>query len=404
MEDLLGRYREAGQIDSTGSFTLDPKKAIEKLSEFSLPTPYHWIMKLIQSLHLSRAQYIDVAAGIHSVKVVSDAVPTGFHSMEDLLGHLLADPSRSDPALRHLAAGLQGSLAVRPREVRAVLTSEGKVRTYVLRSGGWREEDTRLEGSGRTAFELTLNRAFEERVSSSWFTLNTDIFDLFFRRPGAYDRENLVTYDACPFSGCAVRLSGKLISQRPFGYPRFPGYDIASDPEPGNRKVPLLKNMLSNTDLVANAADRRHHLVERVVPAEEGSGFRLPPLSHATVTNRDRVDWSRHGLKEAYSIRMELMKKGLLVFIEDGVIIHTETPDDLLCTGLVALLDARSLKKDLTTLKIVHDERYRQVLSRVQEVWRELRQEVSDNIERMPARAHVAQHLLAGMPQPESAL
>lgn len=394
MEDLLGRYREAGQVDSSGSFTLDPKKAIEKLAEFQLPSSYHWILKLVQSLHLSGARVIDITAGIHSVKVVCDAVPSGFHSMEDLLGHLLADPAHSSPTLRHLAAGLQGSLAVRPREVRAVLTNDGEVRTYVLRSGGWREDGTTRDSSGRARFELTLNRNLNERIHSGWFTLNTDIFDLFFRRPGAYDRENAVIFDACPFSNCEVRLSGKVISQRAFGHARFPGYEIWKDPNPGERTVPLLKSMLSNADLVGNAADRRHHLVERVVPAESGVGFRLPAESHATLSNRREVGEPAHGLRRAYAIRMELSPLALLVFIEDGVIIETKTLP-LKCPGLVALIDASPLKKDLTTLSIVDGDQLVQVFDEVRAVGAELRQEVADNINRMPGRSVLIDKLLS---------
>lgn len=393
MEDLLGRYRDAGQMDSTGSFTLDPKKAIEKLSEFSLPTSYHWILKLVQSLHLSGASVIDISAGINSVKVVSDAVPTGFDSMEDLLGHLLADPAHSSPTLRHLAAGLQGSLAVKPREVRARLTSAGESRTYVLRTGGWREEISSKDPTGRTLFELVLNRNLNERIHSSWFTLNTDIFDLFFRRPGAYDRENAVIFDACPFSSCEIRLAGKVVSQRAFGHARFPGYDIRTDPKPGERTVPLLKSMLSNADLVGNVADRRHHLVEKVVPADSGVGFKLPAESHATLTNRDEMSRFQHGLKRAYAIRMELSPLALMVFIEDGVIIQTKTMP-LNCPGLVALIDASPLKKDLTTLAVVDGDQLSQVFEEVRAAGAELAQQVADNLDRMPGRAILMEKLL----------
>ena len=392
MEDLLGRYREAGQVESTGSFTLDPKKALEKLAEFQLPSSYHWILKLVQSLHLSGASVIDISAGIHKVKVVADAVPAGFHNMEDLLGHLLADPSHSNPVLRHLAAGLQGSLAVHPRELWATLTTNGETRSHLLRSGGWRDGEARSIGSEEHRFELTLNRNINERIHSSWFTLNTDIFDILFRRPGSYDRENAVVYEACPFSNCEVRLAGKQISGRAFGYARFPGYEISKDPHPGGRSVPLLKSMLNNIDLVANAADRRHHLVERVVLAESGIGFRLPPESHATVTNRDILRQHKQGLRRAYAIRMELSPSALLVFIEDGVVIQSVTKK-LGCPGLVALIDASHLRKDITTLHVAEGEQMTKVVNEAAAVWQQMRQELFDNIDRMPNKAYLLERL-----------
>jgi hypothetical protein len=52
-------------------------------------------------------------------------VESNLDSMEDLLGQLLADAEHASPALRHLAAGLQGSLAVEPRLICLDTSSEG---------------------------------------------------------------------------------------------------------------------------------------------------------------------------------------------------------------------------------------------------------------------------------------
>ncbi len=390
MEDLLGRYRDGGKIESSGAFTLDPKKAIEKLAEFQLPSSYHWILKLIQSLHLSGAKSIDIAAGITGVQVVADASPQGFDTMEDLLAHLLMDPAHSSPTLRHLAAGLQGCLAVRPRDIQATLWENGASRSYLLKSGGWREGETKNEAKPTNRFELTLARNRAETINSSWFAFNTDIFDLFLRRPGAYDRENSVVFEACPFAHCEIRLKGKVVSQRAFGHPRFPGYDIRADIDPGRRTIPVLKALTSSSDYIANAADRRHHLVERVVPADVGEvGFRLPQTSHATVTNRDddeiRSLVQERGLQRAYAIRMELSPLALIVFIEDGVIIETRTLP-LGCPGLVALIDAKPLRKDLSTLGIVDGDNVSQLFGEVRAVGSELKNQIKENMERMPGR------------------
>lgn len=390
MEDLLGRYRGGGELESSGAFTLDPKKAIEKLAEFQLPSSYHWILKLIQSLHLSGAQSIDISAGITGVRVVADAVPQGFDTMEDLLAHLLTDPSHSSPTLRHLAAGLQGCLAVRPRDIRATLHENGASRSYVLKSGGWREGETKNETRTSNRFELTLARNRAETINSSWFAFNTDIFDLFLRRPGAYDRENSVVFEACPFAHCEIRLKGKVVSQRAFGHPRFPGYDIRADHDPGRRTIPVLRTLTSSSDYIANAADRRHHLVERVVLAEEGAvGFRLPATSHATVTNRNdeevRALSQERGLQRAYAIRMELSPLALIVFIEDGVIIETRTLP-LGCPGLVALIDAKPLRKDLSTLGVVDGDNVSQLFDEVKATGAELKDQIKENLDRMPGR------------------
>lgn len=391
MEDLLGRYREAGQVDSTGTFTLDPKKAIEKLATFQLPSSYHWILKIVQGLHLSGAGRIDIKGGVHSVAVNSDTVPAGFTSIDDLLGHLLVDANHSDPCLRHLAAGLQGCLKTRPRQIQIALVQDGERRDYDLAAGGWRDRGRRSTETQGTVFQLVLNRSVEERLSSGWFALNTDIFDLFFRRPGSYDRENLVVHDFCQFSTCDVCLDGKSVSDRRFGHARYPGYDISRDPDPGKSKVSLMTSMFSQEDLVASAAVPKHHLVERLVPARSAAGFRVSEENHATVSNRSELARGR-GLERAYAIRMQLDPKARIYFIEDGVVIDS-VDQSLNCPGLVALIDARDLGKDLSTLKVLKNDRFAQLLEEIREVGSELRQTALENLERMPAPGYVASRL-----------
>lgn len=391
MEDLLGLYREAGQIDSTGSFTLDPRKAIEKLAEFQLPSSYHWILKVVQALHLAGASRIDIKAGVHSVSVNSDAVPAGFSSIDDLLGHLLTDANHCDPCLRHLAAGLQGSLKTRPRQIQIALVEQGKRRDYELTSGGWRDRGERAFEEAQTVFQLVLNRSVEERISSGWFALNTDIFDLFFRRPASYDRENLVVHDYCQFSSCEVMLDGKAVSDRRFGYPRFPGYDISSDPDPGRSRVPLLKSMFSQEELVANAAVPKHHLVEHLVPSASATGFKVSAHNHATVSNRAELD-PEILLERAYAIRMALEPKARLYFVEDGVVIDS-AEQDLDCPGLVALVEARALKKDLSTLKVLRDAAFDSVCEDVRRAGKDLLNTAWENLSRMPAPDYVASRL-----------
>ncbi len=392
MEDLLGRFREAGEVESTGAFTLDPKKALEKLSAFQLPSPHSWILKVIQSLQLSGSRKIDISAGVNRVSVVADSIPKGFVNIEELIGHLLMDSKHSDPALRHLAAGLQGSLQTRPRQIQITLIDDGQRRDYDLTSGGWRDrgsQPTNIEGS---VFQLVLNRSVEERLSSGWFALNTDIFDLFFRRPGSYDRENQVAYDFCQFATCDVLLDGKSISERRFGQPRYSGYQIAHDRNPGKRKAPFFQSLFSQEDLVANAAVAKHHLAEHLVAASSDTpGFRVSSENHATISNRDQLDLSA-GLERAYAIRMQLDAKAKLHFVEDGVVIDTYD-QALECPGLVALIDARHLRKDVSTLKILKDDQLTALLKEVQQVAATLRQQVLDNLQRMPAPDFVASRL-----------
>lgn len=387
VEDLIGRYQQGGQADSSGSFTLDPKKALERLAQFALPDPYYWILKVIQCLHLSGARDIRVDAGIHKVLLTSNVCPRGFDTMDDILTQLLADAIDVDPALRHLAAGLQGSLAVSPSQIRLRTVVDGERREYLLETGGWRETKRQKAAPDEEGFELRLIRNLSEKLGHSWHLLNADIFDLFFGRKGALDRENKVVHGKVDFTRGAVFLKNRSVIMRQFGRPRFKGYDIRSDPNPGETKPPVLTAWFSDTELKDGAAHPFHHLAEKVVPATEQGGFFLGEKSDATLTNRidpTVISAAReNGFSRAYAIRFELAALALIYFWEDGVIINVDR-FNLGCPGLVALVDARGLGKDLTTLKILEDERLQALQEEIAESGRQLKKQILENLHLMP--------------------
>lgn len=395
VDDLLGRYRAEGAQESSGSFTLDPKKALERLAKFQLPTVYHWVLKVLQCLNLSGANHIHVDAGINKVLITADTAPLGFANMEDLLTQLLADADDCTPSLRHLAAGLQGSLAVRPSQINLTLVAEGERRNYLLKAGGWRDGEREPAQTDQQYFELRLVRNVSEKLGSSWFLLNTDIFDLLFRRRGALDREYKVIDQYCNYSRCRITAGTRDTNDARFGRPRFKGYDIRNDPTPGKSKPAALR-AFSQPNLVQNAAHIHHHLAEIVVPSKEPGGFVLEPVSHATLTNRIEPQikqaMNSNGFSRAYAIRMEMSNLTRVVFWEDGVMLGVKTiPTD--CPGLVALVDARNLRKDLTTLQVVDSKALTILEDEIKEMGQKLKRQVLDNMHLMPAPDYVRSQL-----------
>lgn len=381
VEDLVGRYRGAGKLDSSGSFTLDSRKALEKLASFALPSLYHWVLKVIQSLHRSRASQIDVMAGVLEVKIVSDGVLPSFNTIDDLLAHLLMEPGAGDPALRHLAMGLQGCLAVKPYEVRLSLTDSDKVRRFILRSGGWRDEVVEQARSGSQPFELILSRSVRERLGASWFAANTDILDMLFRRPKAYDRENAIIYESCSYAACRVTLAGRLVSQRNFGEARYPGYVAGTD---SNGLSSRLRSLLSGRELIGNAAVPGHHIIEYLTVSGPGGGFRLTPTSEASLSNRLQLGDQLGNLSRAYAIRMELSRLARIVFIEDGVVIDSLLGESF-CPGLVVLADAAHLRKDLTSFKVIKTSELEDFETEVRAMGDQLARRVAQSLDLMPA-------------------
>lgn len=398
VEDLLGRYSSAGVTESSGSFTLDPKKAMERLAQFQFDDPYHWVLKVIQSLHSAGSQQIQIEAGVNSVTLRADAVPNGLGTVQELLTQLLADHEVADPSLRHLAAGLQGSLAVAPNLIRLTTVNEGEQRDYLLKAGGWRDVGVQSAVGKPPSFQLVLTRNLSEKLGSSWFLLTTDIFDLMFGKKGALDREGKVVSERCEYTRCSVRLGKREVPERLFGRPRFKGYDIRNDPNPGEARPNFLRSWVDDDELVDNWAHPLHNMAEIVKPAES-DGFRLTEVSHATLTNRTESDvmdkCRRHGIDVACAIGTRLERDAYVQFWEDGVIIeHRKLALD--CPGLKAVVNAKSLGKDLSTFKIKDDQRLRSVLNDVQEMGQALRQQILDNLHLIPTPKRVRRVLAEG--------
>jgi len=307
--------------------------------------------------------------------------------MDDILTQLLADAVDVDPALRHLAAGLQGSLAVSPSQIRLRTVGDGERREYLLETGGWRETKRQQAAPDEEGFELRLVRNLSEKLGHSWHLLNADIYDLFFGRKGALDRENKVVHGKVDFTRGAVSLKNRSVIKRQFGRPRFKGYDIRSDPNPGETKPPVLTAWFSDTELKEGAAHPFHHLAEKVVPATEPGGFFLAETSDATLTNRiDPAVASaarENGFSRAYAIRFELAALALIYYWEDGVLIGIDRVN-LNCPGLVALVDARGLGKDLTTLQILDDHRLEALKVEIAEAGLVLKEQILAHLHLMP--------------------
>jgi hypothetical protein len=61
LDHFLSSFREAGQLDSQGSFTMAGRKAAGKLAKSLLPDPADWILKVVQGACQARAQELRIS-------------------------------------------------------------------------------------------------------------------------------------------------------------------------------------------------------------------------------------------------------------------------------------------------------------------------------------------------------
>lgn len=106
MSEAQKDYR-VGEKVSEGAFLLDHKRALEKLSDFRLPSPYHYLLEFIKAAHLVDASFVAVELGGRAMKMEFD----GLQWSEEELKALYSAPflrykNPKERALRSLSIGV----------------------------------------------------------------------------------------------------------------------------------------------------------------------------------------------------------------------------------------------------------------------------------------------------------
>jgi serine/threonine-protein kinase len=105
MQGFLSFLREAGRGSEVGEFTLDPRRALEKLRDFQFPRAHHFLLPLVAGLVSRGATTIQIRAKSNQLVLKSDSKPL---SEEEMGGLFLAATRRGD-SLSHLGLGLIGA-------------------------------------------------------------------------------------------------------------------------------------------------------------------------------------------------------------------------------------------------------------------------------------------------------
>ena len=114
LEGVLGELRDEGALDSSGEFTLDPTKALEKMRKFQVQNPDQYILWLAAAAILGKATQMLVTRGVDRICVEFD----GQEIQRGELELLLQDGAQQRPGrVGHLAFALTAALSMRPQEV-----------------------------------------------------------------------------------------------------------------------------------------------------------------------------------------------------------------------------------------------------------------------------------------------
>lgn len=154
LELLLQAYQGQGELDSTGSFTVDPEKLRQKLSRFLLPEPHAYILKLIQWAVACQATRIKVEVGRRDVLLAHNGSSTDHNAAADwgffLESHWQEDGWRTPEV--ELATALNALYQLSP--ARVVLLQHDGFQATVLEVG--KEGTRQTMERGRKSSHLNL--------------------------------------------------------------------------------------------------------------------------------------------------------------------------------------------------------------------------------------------------------
>ena len=102
----LDRYLDSqfgeATLDSSGYFTVDRQKALEKLAQFQLPSEHHWALKVVQAAVAFGAPGLEVKLSLSTSEFLF-AYGCALEELEEAFYHPEPGPSR---ALNHLKSAL----------------------------------------------------------------------------------------------------------------------------------------------------------------------------------------------------------------------------------------------------------------------------------------------------------
>jgi hypothetical protein len=144
----LEGYRNSGQLDSSGEFTLSKDHAQRKLRQFTLPEPRLYVLNLVASAVCGGASYLDFRTDADELWLKTDGRLEDARELEHL--ESLAFSSQTSSALKELAIALNGILPLKPKLV--TLEVQDQNRRFQLDWDGQQFVYQELEGDGSERF------------------------------------------------------------------------------------------------------------------------------------------------------------------------------------------------------------------------------------------------------------
>lgn len=337
MDRFVSQAAQAGVSDSSGSFTLNPARAREKMSNFQLARPGSYIGKIVQTANRAGAETVHIRVTRDRLTVEFKANAPELSDTGQVLQALIATHSLQDSALRHLAVGLSAASSANMKEVRWE-TPEGSL---VL------TEDAIKQVPKQAKVLRFIAR--KKRTMAQWF------LGLIYQAEVDFLQEH------CWHGYCTLLLDNRVQPWPLQRWDAIAGYLDQVGLSPTRARLTILETLSPEeselwiapptNELAASGDSETFHLTAD--PDREKLG---QPLLYRGPLTTERVSVSR-----ALSVQPNLDGPGTLLLVKDGVLLDPiET--QLGHPGVVLMVPAGKLRTDLSEYAVVQDDEFEERL------------------------------------------
>ncbi|MDP2339463.1 MAG: HD domain-containing protein [Deltaproteobacteria bacterium] len=197
MSDVVNELLKGGTVDSRGVFTVDSKKAQEKLERFRLADPLAYVVELVQAAGLCGATVVDVEVTASLFRLRFDGRTFSGADLTDLESAVLVRNDVDHPARQQLALGVSAARALNPRFV-SVQSEKTKL---VVDDGG----SSRFTTHDELAHPYTTVIEVQESFRIGHFVE-------FFQGAFGMQKEERMLADRCRHARFKVSVNGVVVS------------------------------------------------------------------------------------------------------------------------------------------------------------------------------------------------
>jgi len=374
---VLEGLKSEGELNSSGVFTVDLKKALPKLEKFQLPKPHFGLLKIVQSAVVAGATRLNCSFDPLNIRLEHNGTPPSPEELGNILSYLMEpDFPTHNRSLRDLAIGINTTLARGGRWVEVkVKDGEGWFRQRWLSRQDSELKEAEHSGKGDITVSFVMRRSMSDSASQAYHFASTDLIKMATGERGGLDQDGQVIYDRCRHAPMEIKIGRRTLPESSFGK------RITRRWSPFSKRDHQKANLM---DLVFTCEQASPHLLSPPAHSQARHCYIVPGRfqdGRFRKTGRPRLvdspSEARSRCFAVFGIRDRATIPGTVTLIKDGVDLTTLAPPSV-PKGVTSLVCAEGLKLDVSHFRIVKGP---SVVELIQWLWESLSESLGEILE-----------------------